>query len=432
MKSFFVNKSLGNINIFIDDIATDKSISHRCAIFSMLTSKVSIVKNYLMAEDTINTLKIIESLGAKVQTVGNTTTITPPLSFQEPYDILDCGNSGTAIRLLCGFLACQKDKYFVLTGDKYLLKRPMGRVINPLMDIGAKIYGKSSNKLAPLTILGSTLKPFDYESKIASAQVKSAMILSALNSDGVSYYKEPELSRDHTERMLRGMGVNIESFDDNSIKIHPIEKELESLEIEVPSDPSSAFFFAVAALIVPNCELVLKNVLLNKTRIEAFEVLKKMGANIEYLNINSKYDDMGDIRVKSSKLKAVVVEDNISWLIDEIPALSIAFIFADGESVVKNAEELRVKESDRIKSTVSNLNKCGVITKEFDDGFSVIGSSNVNEAQIDSFGDHRIAMSFAILGLVTNMTINDTQCIETSFPNFLDILKKFTKVDICK
>jgi 3-phosphoshikimate 1-carboxyvinyltransferase len=395
----------------------------------MLSSKTSIIKNYLMAEDTVNTLNIIKSLGAKVIIENNIIKITPPKELKEPTDILDCGNSGTAIRLICGFLAGIDKKYFILTGDKYLLKRPMGRVINPLTSIGAKIYGREDNKLAPLTILGSTLEPFNYESKIPSAQVKSAMILSALNSKGVSRYKEPELSRDHTERMLRGMGVDIKSFDDNSIEINPINKPLEPLEIEIPSDPSSAFFFAVAGVILPNCELILKNVLLNKTRVEAFEILKQMGGDIEYLNIGSKYDNIGDIKIKSSKLKAVTIEKNISWLIDEIPALAIASIFADGITVIKNAEELRVKESDRIKSTILNLTKCGIETTEFQDGFSIKGTTKINKAIIDSFGDHRIAMSFSILGLITDMQINDIACIETSFPNFINILNQFTKVD---
>jgi 3-phosphoshikimate 1-carboxyvinyltransferase len=432
MKSFTVSKiSASSFNFEISNIATDKSISHRCAIFSMLSNKTSYIKNYLLAEDTLNTLSIVEQLGAIIQKDSANIKITPPENFIEPSDVLDCGNSGTAIRLLSGFLACV-DGYFILSGDKYLRKRPMGRVVNPLKNIGATILGRENNKLAPLTIIGSKLKSFDYESSIASAQVKSAMILAGLNSDGTCTYKEPELSRDHTEKMLSGMGLNISTNNSGQIVFSPLTKPLEPLDIEVPCDPSSAFFFAVAATILPNCKIILKNVLLNKTRIEAFEVLKKMGADIEYINIDTKYDKVGDITVKSSSLEAVVVEDNISWLIDEIPALSIAFIFANGISIIKNAEELRVKESDRIKSTVSNLNKCGVETEEFEDGFSVKGGCTLNSSTIDSFGDHRIAMSFSILGLVTNMTINDTQCIETSFPNFIDILEKFTKVNICK
>jgi 3-phosphoshikimate 1-carboxyvinyltransferase len=430
MKKFYVNKvDSSKILLEIDDVATDKSISHRCAIFSMLSDKPSYIKNYLKAEDTLNTLKIVESLGAKIEEKDDKNiVITPPSQIKEPTDVLDCGNSGTAIRLFCGFLSTLNG-YFILSGDEYLRRRPMGRVINPLSDIGAKIFGREDNKLAPLTIIGSKLKSFKYESKIASAQVKSAMILAAMNSDEPCYYKEPELSRDHTERMLNGMGLDINTNSDGYICITPSKTKLSPLDIEVPSDPSSAFFFAVAATILPNCKVTLKNVLLNKTRIEAFKILEQMGANIEYININEKYDTTGDIIISSSSLKPITVENNISWLIDEIPALAIAFIFADGKSYIKNAEELRVKESDRIKSTITNLNKCGIQTEEFDDGFSVLGTSNIKEATIDSFGDHRIAMSFAILGLVSNMTINDTECIETSFPNFLSILKKFSKVD---
>jgi 3-phosphoshikimate 1-carboxyvinyltransferase len=418
-----VNKLEKQFNITIDEIASDKSISHRCAIFSLLSDKTSIIKNYLRAEDTMNSLKIAQLLGAKIEDNGDIIKITPPKKLTEPFDILDCGNSGTSIRIYSGLLA-GIDGFFVLTGDKYLRKRPMKRVANPLKSIGAKIDGRENGNLAPLAIRGGKLSSFDYTSKIASAQVKSAMILAALNANKPSTYSEPSLSRDHTERMLKGMGAKLEI--DEKITIYPLEKSLNPLEIEVPTDPSSAFFFAVAAAITKS-KVVLKNLTLNPTRIEAFKVLEKMGANIQYILKEDKYEPIGDIVVEGNNLKSIEVSENIAWLIDEIPALAMAMAVANGKSIVKNAKDLRVKESDRISATISNLEKCGIKTEEFEDGFAIIGG-NPKKAKIDSFGDHRIAMSFAILGLVCGMEIEDTECILTSFPNFTQILNRIIEV----
>lgn len=408
-------------DVIIDEIATDKSISHRCGIFSLLSDKPSKIKNFLKAEDTLNTLGICEALGAKIHFEGDELTITPPSEIREPDDILYCGNSGTTIRLFSGFLS-SLDGFFVLTGDQYLRKRPMKRVADPLRSIGAKIDGRMAGDLAPLAIRGGTLKAFEYRSKIASAQVKSAMILAALRGDGVSRFSEPELSRDHSEKMLTGMGASLEV--DDGIVIQPLNTPLKPLEMKVPSDPSSAFFFAVAAAILPGSKVVIKNILLNKTRIGAFKVLEKMGVKIDYQEIVSLYESMGDVTLVSpEKLQAVEVSENISWLIDELPALAIAMSVAEGKSTVRNAKELRVKESDRISATVSNLQRCGIEASELEDGFEIVGGT-LKEGKIVSFGDHRIAMSFAIAGLVASMEIDDTECIQTSFPNFFDILKK--------
>ncbi len=426
--SFLRIEKSRDFDLDIDDIASDKSISHRCAIFSLLSDKTSYIKNFLNAEDTINSLKIVENLGAKVEKEGDIIKITPPKEINEPKNILDCGNSGTAMRLFCGFLSSKKG-FFVLHGDKYLANRPMKRVTQPLREIGAKIDGRSDANYSPLSIRGSQIVPFRYKSKIASAQVKSAMILSALKSDDISYYHEPHLSRDHTERMLIGMGVEIKKDKDGWLQIYPVKKLLSPLDIDVPSDPSSAFFFAVAAVISKKSKIVLKNVLLNPTRIEAFEILKKMGADIQYIIKSQKYETIGDIVVKSSDLKSVEISENIAWLIDELPAIAIAMSCAKGRSIVKNAKELRVKESDRIKTVVQNLKKCGIKVNEFEDGYEIFGG-DIKEAEIDSYGDHRIAMSFAIAGLVDGMIVNDISCIKTSFPNFIDILKKITGVEI--
>ena len=423
-------KRVKPFDLTIDSIAPDKSISHRCAIFSLLSDKPSFIKNYLLAEDTLNTLNIVSKLGADIKRDGSNITIIPK-ELIEPDDVLDCGNSGTAMRLFCGFLA-GVDGFFVLSGDKYLRKRPMKRVTKPLSMIGAKIDGRDDANLAPLAIRGSKLKNFTYESKIASAQVKSAMILAALRAKGVSLYKEPFLSRDHSERMLKGMGANIKTSlkeDGYEIKINSLKEPLKPLNIRVPSDPSSGFFFAVAAAIIPKSRVCLKNVTLNPTRVEAYRVLQKMGAKVEFIQKENIYEPIGDIVVEYNELNGVKVEKNIPWLIDELPALSIAMAVAKGKSTVKNAKELRVKESDRIKSIVKNLKKCGINVVEFEDGYEIDGGS-LKEAEINSFGDHRVAMSFLIAGLINGMKVYDTDCISTSFPNFIDILKKISEVKV--
>jgi len=409
-------------DIVIDNIASDKSISHRCAMFSLLSNETSTIKNFLRAEDTMDSLKIAQKLGAKVEDTGEIIKITPPSKLSEPDDILDCGNAGTGMRLYAGLLSGIEGS-FVLTGDKYLRARPMKRVANPLRDIGAKIDGREDGNKAPLHIRGAKLKSFKYHSPIDSAQVKSALILAGIQSDEISYYKENLLSRDHTERMLNGMGANIKTNEDGWIEINPIKEPLKPLNLTVPTDPSSGFFFAVAAAIVPNAKVTIKNVTLNPTRIEAYKVLQRMGANIEFVENENIYEPIGDIIIANKELNGVEVTDNIAWLIDELPALSIAMSIANGKSTVKNAEELRVKESDRISAVVNNLKLCGVKFTEFEDGYEINGGETLQKATINSHGDHRIAMSFAIAGLLCGMEIEDTGCIETSFPNFTEILK---------
>ncbi len=424
MKSVKVFKA-SPFSLNISEIAPDKSISHRCAMFAMLADGTSEITNFLRAEDTLNSLNIVKNLGATVVDDGTIIKISSN-GIKESSEILDCGNSGTGIRLFCGLLS-SAEGHFVLTGDEYLRRRPMKRVTAPLRDIGAKLDGRNNGDLAPLSIRGASLRAFDYESKIASAQVKSAMILAALRADGECSYTEPELSRDHTERMLKGMGAEIETNGLNT-KIKPMKKLLSPLKIRVPADPSSAFFFAIAAAITPDSNVVLEGVTLNPTRIEAFEALRRMGADIRYETTDNKYEPIGNIHVKQAPLHAITVEHNISWLIDELPALSIAFACADGVSVVKNAEELRVKESDRISTVVEGLRACGIEVEEVHDGYSVRGSE-LKEALVESHGDHRIAMSFIIAGLKCGMRVDDIECINTSFPNFFDLLHKITKTE---
>jgi 3-phosphoshikimate 1-carboxyvinyltransferase len=415
-----------NFSLNISEIAPDKSISHRSVMFSMLSNGVSEIENFLRAEDTLNSLEIVKNLGAKVEDDGNTIKISSD-GIHEPFEILDCGNSGTGMRLFCGLLS-SANGHFVLTGDKYLRRRPMKRVTAPLISIGAKLDGRQNGDLAPLSIRGASLKAFHYESKIASAQVKSAMILAALRADGICTYVEPELSRDHTERMLKGMGANIE-VDGLKTTIAPLKNLLSPLKIRVPADPSSAFFFAVAAAIIPESDVTLQGVTLNPTRIEAFKALERMGAEISYELLDDKYEPVGNIHVKYAPLRGIVIKDNISWLIDELPALSIAMACAKGESVVKNAEELRVKESDRISTVVEGLQACNIEVEEFEDGYKIIGGE-LKKAQVDSDGDHRIAMSFIIAGLKCGMQVSDLECINTSFPNFFELLEKITTIEI--
>ena len=425
--SYIYVKKAEKFDIEIDSIASDKSISHRCAIFSLLSSEPSTIINFLRAEDTLNTLEIVKQLGAEVLDDGETIHITPPKEIKEPSDVLDCGNSGTAMRLFMGYLASQEG-FFVLHGDQYLASRPMRRVADPLRKIGASIDGRVKGNLSPIAIRGNKLEGFVYKSPISSAQVKSAMILAALHAEEMSEFSEPRLSRDHTERMLVGMGAEIIS-DKDKIKILPLTGALKPLNITVPSDPSSGFFFALAAAIIPESRVVLQNVSLNPTRIEAYKVLERMGANIEFIAKEEIYEPIGDIVVQYGTLKSVVVEENIAWLIDELPALSIAMAVAEGTSVVKNAAELRVKESDRITTVVEGLQTLGIDAKEHEDGYEVVGGDFIGDGVIDSHGDHRIAMSFAIAGLRHGVKIEDTACINTSFPNFVSLLRGIGEVE---
>ena len=419
-------KPCSDFSLKISEIASDKSISHRSVMFAMLGGGTSEISNFLRAEDTMNSLEIVKNLGATVEDDGKIIKISSQ-GIKESSEVLDCGNSGTGMRLFCGLLS-SANGHFVLTGDKYLCSRPMKRVTTPLIKIGANLDGRAEGDLAPLSIRGASLSAFNYVSKIASAQVKSCMILAALRADGTCTYIEPELSRDHTERMLKGMGADI-TVDGLKTTIEPMNSLLSPLKIRVPTDPSSAFFFAVAAAITPNSNILLEGVTLNPTRIEAFKALEKMGANISYEISDNKYEPVGNISVKYAPLKAIVVEENISWLIDELPVLSIAMACAKGTSLIKNAEELRVKESDRISTVVEGLRACSIEVHEYKDGYSVVGGE-LKKAEVDSDGDHRIAMSFIIAGLKCGMKVTDLECINTSFPNFFELLQKITKIEI--
>ena len=307
-----------SFKIEISNIPSDKSISHRVAMFSILSNETTIVENYLEAEDTICSLEIIKKLGAKVIREANRLMIIP--SSKKPnMDNLKfyCGNSGTTMRIFTGLLVGMKGS-FELDGDEFLMKRPMDRVVKPLQEIGCDIQALKDDKYPPIQIKQSKINNFDFQAKVASAQVKSALILAGLQANGTSYYTEDIKTRDHSENMLVDMGADIRSETINScnkITIKPMEKPLKPLNIKVPSDPSSAFFFAVLACIIPNSSIVLKNISLNETRIEAFKILEKMGANISFHKNSSAKESIGDIKVASSKLVGITVENNIAWLI---------------------------------------------------------------------------------------------------------------------
>lgn len=398
-------------------IAPDKSLSHRGIIFSFLTQGTSELEGFLDSQDTRATLMIAQKLGADIQIKKQKLYITPPKKIC-PNQKLNCLNSGTTMRLFSGLLSAQDGEFF-FDGDTSLRKRPMQRIKTPLELMGASL----SSSYAPFILRGNSLNGIHYHSPIASAQVKSAFILASLQAMGKSTYSEDEPSRDHTERFLSNLGADLK-FQNCKIHIAPLQNLLPSYKLKIPNDPSSIMFLIVACLISKNTEIKINQVLLNPTRIHALEILKKMGANINYEVLEENLEKIGCVYVKSSPLKGIEVSSSIASFIDEIPALSIAFACAEGKSQIKNAQELRFKESDRISSIVWNLRQLGIEAQEFKDGFEVLGG-DFTEGAIQSFGDHRIAMSFALAGIRTKVEIQDTQCIEISFPNFFNVLKSF-------
>lgn len=402
-------------------IAPDKSLSHRSVIFSFLTQGKSQIKNFLVSKDTFATKQIAKELGANIQENNNELIISPPFKIPQNAN-LQCLNSGTSMRLYAGLLSA-KEGVFHFDGDMSLRKRPMERIRNPLEKMGAEF----SSSFAPFSLKGhSSLRGITFQSPIASAQVKSAFILSALQAQNQSFYFENTLSRDHTERFLSFLGAKIISSN-GGISITPLDSPLSSYQVEIPNDPSSVMFFIIACLISSKMQLKISQVLLNPTRIYALEVLKQMGAKISYAVKQSGIEEIGEIEVCSSELRGVEIDTKIAWLIDEIPALSIAFACAKGRSKIANAKELRVKESDRISSVVKNLTQLGIEAIEFEDGFEVLGGE-FQKGKVQSYGDHRIAMSFALAGIRTEVEIDEIECIDVSFPNFFRYFRDFAQV----
>lgn len=403
-------------------ISSDKSLSHRAVIFSFLTKGECEIKNFLCSKDTLTTLEIAKNLGAKVIKNGSDILITPPKEIAKNA-LLDCQNSGTAMRLYVGLLSGVEGRY-EFVGDESLSSRPMQRIKTPLEMMGAKM----SSSFAPFILQGSRkLKGIEYHSPISSAQVKSAVILASLFASSPSVFEEISLSRDHTERFLLLLGAPIE-ISNEGLKISPLKEKLKNYSFEVPNDPSSIIFFVIACLISKNQKMSFSNVLLNPTRIEAFEILKKMGAKLEYKVLSNEIEPIGEVSVESSQLYGIEVKENISWLIDELPALSIAFACSQGKSKISNAKELRTKECDRIKAIVKNLNALGIEAEEFEDGFGVVGGE-FREGEVESFGDHRIAMSFSLVAIKTKVRIKNANCVDVSFPRFFEFLKEWVEVE---
>lgn len=405
----------------------DKSISHRSIMFGALAQGTTTVKGFLRGADCLSTVACFKALGVEIEDLGETILVHGKglQGLQEPKDILDAGNSGTTTRLMLGILAGQKF-YSVITGDPSIRKRPMGRVTKPLAQMGAKIYGRNDNTLAPLTVVPSTLAPIEYELPIASAQVKSAVLLAGLYADGITVVREPEKSRDHTERMLKGFGAELE-VDGLAVKVKGGPK-LEGQEIIVPGDISSAAFFLVAGAITKGSEIVIENVGLNPTRTGIIDILQTMGANLEILNQKEVAGEpIGDLRIKESNLKGITIGGEIiPRLIDEIPILAVAAAAAQGETIIKDAQELRVKETDRIKVMVEQLRKMGAEVEEREDGMIIQGGKPLKGALCHSSHDHRIAMSMAVAALIAQgeTIIEEAQYIDISFPDFAGILDK--------
>jgi len=409
-------------------IPSDKSISHRAVIFSSLAKGTSIIKNFSKGQDPQSSLQICKALGTDIE--QNETEIIVKSKgkyFPNNNDIvLNCGNSGTTIRLMSGILAGQKFNS-ILIGDESLSNRPMKRIIEPLTLMGANI--ESNDGKAPLKIYASNLNSINYKSNIASAQVKSCVLLAGLYANATTTYKEIYPSRNHTEIMLSAMGANI-NVSNGIISIS--NSELCPVNIEIPGDISSAAFFIAAALIVPNSSIIIKNVGLNDTRSGIIKILKKMGANIEILDKREVCgENIGDIKVEYTKeLKSCEISGEIiPTLIDEIPVLAVLATQAQGTTIIKDAQDLRNKESDRIKLTVSELKKLGADIEETQDGMIINGKTELKGGvEVDSYKDHRLAMSLYVAGLVCQkeILINEFEWVNISFPEFESLMDNLT------
>lgn len=403
----------------------DKSISHRSIMLGSIARGATTVRGFLRGEDNLSTLNAFRAMGVAVDDDGETLRIEGKglYGLAEPFDLLDCGNSGTSMRLMTGLLAGQRF-FSVLTGDRYLRNRPMKRVIEPLSRMGASIFGRAGGDRAPLAIVGKELTGIDYTSPVASAQVKSALMLAGLYAAGATTITEPHLSRDHSERMLRYFGGDIETSG-ATVTVRG-GRELQGRDIVVPGDISSAAFFMVAALIVPGSELLIRGVGVNPTRTGILDILTAMGASIELLDCREvSGEPVADILIRSSRLRGIEIGgDLVPRAIDEFPVLCVAASLAEGRTIVREAKELRVKETDRIAAMAANLRKAGVNVVETEDGMEIEGRERLTGGVFESFGDHRIAMSMLVAGLAAegDVTVNDVECIATSFPNFFELL----------
>lgn len=412
----------------------DKSITHRAIILTALAEGTSTLSSYCLGEDCLNTVRAIRALGVPIEETPERLTVEGKgfWGLSEPSGPIDCGNSGTGIRLLSGLLAGQ-DFFSVLTGDDSIRRRPMGRVVKPLREMGAVIAGRKGGELAPLAITGRRLHGIEYASPVASAQVKSSLLLAGLFAEGVTRFSEPRLSRDHTERMFLHFGISLIREGQTLMLRGRPGMGWTGCSLVIPGDFSAASFFIVGASIIPGSDVTIRNVGVNPTRTGLIDVMTSMGADIQVLNRRDQGGEpVADLRVKSAPLVgATIGSDLIPRTIDEFPILCVAAAVAHGDTMITGAEELRVKESDRIATMSTELRAMGAQIIERPDGMLIHGLGRPGEngrlqasPAARSHGDHRVAMSLAVGSLTTEagMNIADTDCVETSFPNFDTVL----------
>lgn len=401
----------------------DKSISHRAVMFGALADADTHITGFLMGEDCLSTISCFKKMGVSID-VSEKEVVVHGVGLhglKAPDELLYTGNSGTTTRLLCGILAGQPFSSTV-NGDTSIQKRPMGRIMKPLREMGADISGKDGN-LCPLAIHPAPLHGIHYTMPVASAQLKSAILLAGLFADSPTTVVEPAPSRDHTERMLRGLGAQVVS-NGTEITLTP-PKALHAVNVEVPGDISSAAYFLVAGLILPDSDIVIRNVGINPTRTGILDALEAMGANIERLNERGTVEPICDLRVRSSHLHGTTIcGDMIPRLIDEIPVLAVAAAFAEGETVIRDAQELKVKESNRIATMTAELSKTGADVRETEDGMIIRGGKPLHGANFASYADHRVAMSMAVCALACegDSSIDDPDCVAISYPTFFETL----------
>lgn len=408
----------------------DKSISHRAVILAALSNGPCVIRGFLSGEDCLRTVEAIRALGVQIETPEETTLIVHGTrgKFTQPAGDIDCGNSGTTMRLLSGLLAAQPFRSRLI-GDRSLSRRPMRRVIDPLTLMGAEIVAEGENDCPPLVIQGGKLKPIHYEMPVASAQVKSAILLAALQTRGRTTVTGPAPSRDHTERMLEYFLVKPHEQELTVSLKGPLTPE--SRDFVVPGDISSGAFWLAAAAVQPKSHLLLEDVGLNETRTGVLAVLVRMGAHVrEVVEEEAEAGEpRGTIEIQGARLHGTVIRGReIPNVIDEIPILAVAGALARGTTVIADAGELRVKETDRIAAVATNLRAMGAMVEEREDGLEIQGGATLRGARLDSYGDHRVAMAFAIAGLFAEgeTVINGVECVQTSYPGFYETLEKVT------
>ena len=414
------------------ELIGDKSISHRAIMFSSIAKGKTKITNFLMGQDCLSTIDCFRKMGVDIS-IDNRNVIVNGVGLtglNKPKDVLDVGNSGTTIRLLSGILA-GNDFESILIGDESIAKRPMKRVTDPLRDMGCRIEGKDGANYTPIKIYGGNLNGIDYKMPVSSAQVKSALILASLYANNSSIIREKSRSRNHTEIMLNSFGADIK-VNNLDINVNPIKELYSPEEINVVGDISSAAFIIAGATIVPKSEVIIKNVGLNETRTGILEVLSNMNGNFEIMNKRvSNGEFVGDLVVRYSDnlIGTTIDSDLIPRLIDEIPIIAIMATQAEGQTIIKDAKELKVKESNRIKAMVDNLKKMGSDIEELDDGMIIKGKNKLNGAYINTFNDHRIAMAFSIASLISNgeVKLDNKSCIDISFPGYLNLLNTLLK-----